>query len=120
MKKMIGWMLAAVVALSASAAYAACGSCPGDAKKAAKPACCVALEKLTLTADQKAKVAELQAECKKAGCPVEGQKKMAEGLKKILTDQQYQEWEKACAEAKKAGGCPSGKKAGGGCGAKTQ
>lgn len=119
MKKLLGWMLAAVVLTSASAAFAQCGAGAGGPKaKGGKPPCCVALEKLTLTDDQKAKVATLQEEFKKGGCPIEGRKKIAEGLKKILTDQQYQEWEKACADASKAGGCGAGAKpSAGGCGA---
>ena len=113
MKKIFGCMLVAVLVLSASAAFAQCGACPageGAKVKAAKPACCAALEKLTLTDDQKTKVAELQKECKAVGCSVESRKKMAGGLKGVLTDEQYQQWEKTCAELKKSGGCPMSKK----------
>ena len=118
MKKVFGWMLAAVLMISASAAFADCGTCGSDAKaKGGKPPCCMALEKLTLTADQKAKVTALQAECMKGGVSKEGCQKMCEGLKKILTNDQYQQWEKACSEAKKSGDCPAKT---GSCPVKTQ
>ena len=108
MNRILGWMLAAVVFISASAAFAQCGSCGAESKaKGAKPPCCAALEKLTLTDDQKTKVTALQAEWMKDGVSKEGCKKMGEGLKKILTDDQYQQWEKAFAEAKKGGACPA-------------
>lgn len=104
MKKLFGWMLAAVVLASASTLlFAQCGS--GSAPKSDKP-CCVALEKIKLTDEQKAKVAALQEECKGISCPVATQKKMAKELKSILTEKQYKQWEKACAEAQKANaGC---------------
>jgi len=116
MKKVFGWMLAAVVLVSASAAFAQCGAVGGDAKaKSAKPPCCVALEKIKLTDDQKPKVTVLQGECKGISCPIATKKKMSEALKGILTDQQYQQWEKTCAATAKGDGC--GAKTGS-CGAK--
>jgi hypothetical protein len=113
MKKVFGWILAAVVLTSASAVYAGCGSCGADAKKCDKP-CSVALDKLKLSDAQKAKVAALKDECKGISCPKATQAKMATSLKGILTEQQYQQWEKACASTKKADGCGTG----GGCGSK--
>jgi hypothetical protein len=103
MKRVIGWILAAVVLTSASAVFANCGTCGSGAK--AKPPCCVALEKVKLTDAQKTKVAALQTECKGISCPIATQKKMAEGLKGILNEKQYQQWEKACAAASKGDGC---------------
>jgi len=103
MKKVFGWILAAVVLASVSAVYAGCGSCPGDAKKSSKP-CCVALEKIKLSDTQKTKVAALQDECKGISCPIATQKKMAESLKGILNEKQYAQWEKACAATKASGG----------------
>jgi hypothetical protein len=104
MKKVFGWILAAVVLTSASAVYAGCGSCGGDAKKCDKP-CCVALEKIKLTDAQKTKVAALQDECKGISCPIATQKKMAASLKGILNEKQYAQWEKACAATSKGDGC---------------
>jgi len=101
MKKMLGLLLVAVFVVSASAAFAQCGACPAGTAKPGKPPYCVALEKLTLTDDQKAKVAGLQKECMANGCSPEARKKMAEGLKGVLTDEQYKQWEQACAAAMK-------------------
>ena len=115
MKKVFGWMLAAVVLTSASTVFANCGTCEGGAKAKSDKPCCVALEKVKLTDAQKTKVAALQDECKGISCPIATQKKMAESLKGILTDKQYQQWEKACAATAKGDGC--GAKTGN-CGAK--
>jgi len=111
MKKLFGWMLAAVVLISASAAFAAgCGSCPSD-KPAAKGACtkagsCGAFDKVNLTPEQKEKVAALEANCKGVKCPIECKKKMTDGMKNILTAEQFTQWQKACEDASQGGGCP--------------
>jgi len=113
MKKWFVCLFAAVMLAVATSGFAGCGSCSGDVPapkvKGDAMACAVSLEKLNLTADQKAKVAALQEECKDVKCPVACRAKMAEGLKGILTDEQFKQWEKACADAKKSGACPLSK-----------
>ncbi|MCX7886244.1 MAG: hypothetical protein N3B01_03165 [Verrucomicrobiae bacterium] len=103
MKTWFAWMVAVAVMVSAGPLFAQCGA----AKKAdADKPCCAALEKLELTEQQKAKVAALQEQCKTISCPVALEKKMAKELKQILSKEQYKQWQKACAEAKKANaGC---------------
>jgi len=110
MKRLFGWMIATAVLTSATAVFAGCGSCPSDTKAKSDKPCCVALQKVKLTDEQKAKVATLLEECKGISCPIATQKKMAKELKGILTDQQYQQWEKACAAAQKSSGCCSTQK----------
>jgi hypothetical protein len=109
MKKVIGMIVAAVVLITASAAYATgCGGCPSHAKAKSTKPCCVALENVKLTDAQQAKVAALQSECSGISCPVASQKKMAKDLKGVLDAKQYKQWEKACATARKTGAtCPS-------------
>lgn len=109
MKKILSLIIAAIVA-TGTVAWANCGACPGDKAKAEAPAKCAgtaALGKLNLTDEQKAKVADLQKECAKATSKAECRQKCAEGLKSILSDEQYKQWEAACQPAQ----CPmSGKK----------
>jgi hypothetical protein len=100
------------------AAWAHCGHCEGDKAKAggqapaqcpakgeAKCAGAAALAKLNLTDDQKAKIADLQKECAKATSKSECRQKCAEGLKGILTEEQFKAWEAACSTGAKAS-CP--------------
>lgn len=105
MKKAFGVMLAGVVLLGGVAAFAGDGCCAaGSATKATD---CFA--KLNLTAQQKAKVEALQAECKTNGCTATAYSKLAAGLKAILTPDQYTQWTAACEQAKGAtagGKCP--------------
>jgi hypothetical protein len=125
MKKLLT-MIAAVAVLGGVAAWAHGGNCPGDKAKAeAKPAASscaakcaakgeakaeaecpmsAALAKLTLTDEQKKQVESLKADCGKATSQSEARKMCAAGLEKILTAEQYKEWQAACdAGAKKCG-----------------
>ena len=86
----------ALVAFVGSTAYAGCGGCEAGAKKAKCGEAC--LKDMDLTADQKAAVKELMGECSKVGCDETSAKKMHEGLKKVLTEEQYQALKKQCKE----------------------
>lgn len=104
MKRLIVLAVATLVLTGLSASYAQCGgSCPlaGAAKAcpSACNACTVAMEKLDLTAEQKAKVAALKEECSKIGCPLTGRAKFCAGLKEILTPQQLAQVTAACKQA---------------------
>ncbi len=108
MKKVLAVLLTVAV-LSGVTAWANCGGCPGDEAKVKAPAKCdgtAALDKLKLTDEQKAKVADLQKSCAKATSKSECRKTCADGLKNILTAEQYKEWEAACQPAQ----CPMGGK----------
>ena len=105
MKRVFGVMLVSVLLLGTMSVFAGEGCCA--AGTSAKPADCFA--KLNLTADQKAKVDALQADCKTSACTMAAHEKLAAGLKTILTPEQYTQWTKACEQAKgaKSGGtCP--------------
>ena len=88
----VGLALAAFVG---SAAYAGCGNCEAGAKKKAK---CgdTCLEGIELTADQQASVKKLMATCSEIGCDETSKKKMMEGLKKILSEEQMEKLNANC------------------------
>ena len=108
MKKMIVAAVLTVFVAGGIAVFAHCGNCPGDKPAAAvapaKPAtCCAALK---LTDDQQAQVAKLKEQCGKATCTSECKATCDEGMKKILTADQYEQWKAMCAAKGKAGRCP--------------
>jgi len=93
----------------------------GDEAKAAKPdapkmACGMAqsscddlLAKLTLTDEQKQKIAVLKEECGKIGCPVTARAKCLKGLSGILTAEQFAQVK--AASGKSEGCCAAAKPA---------
>jgi hypothetical protein len=98
--------------------WAGCGGCDAHADKSAKveaKAKCAGsdcLAKLDLTDDQKAKIAEASKECAKATSKEECRKICATNYEKILTADQYKQWQAAMAEgASEKGGCPFSKAA---------
>lgn len=110
MKRQLAVILMGVI-VSSAAVYAHCGHCEGDKPKTeTKPAVscpgAAALEKLNLTDDQKAKIADLQKECAKATSKSECREKCSAGLEKILTADQLKEWKSACGAGAKS--CPMG------------
>ena len=111
MKNAIRILVASAVVLGTVAAWAGDGCCAGGG--AAKPNVnftanndCFA--KLGLTAEQRAKVTDLVADCKTSGCNVTAREKMTVGLKAILTADQFTQWTAACDQAKATAGakCP--------------
>ena len=111
MKRILGLMLAGVLLLGTTAAFAAegCGGGAADAPKAAKCSLCdAALSKMKLTDDQKTKIAALKEECQKVGCSIKGREKCLAGLKEILTAEQFAEVKAATEKAGK-GGCGAAK-----------
>lgn len=111
MKKMLGWILAVMV-LGTAVRVVAEEKAASEKKPAMeKKYCCESVfSKLNLTDEQKQKIAELQEGCKGGSCPVTRKQKMEEGLKKILTPEQFKQWQDACTETT-AKGCPAGGKA---------
>ena len=110
MKKILGTMLVGMVLLGAVAVFADGGCCAagGSAKVGTNFTAKNGVAKLNLTAEQRAKVTDLLAECKTSGCNVTAREKMTAGLKVILTPDQYTQWTAACDQAKaaKGGQCP--------------
>lgn len=102
MKRVFGVLLVSMLLLGAVSLFADAGCCAGGG--AATVANC--FTNLNLTADQKAKVAALQVDCK-SGCNMAAHEKLAAGLKAILTPEQYAQWTKDCEQAKGASKCPA-------------
>jgi len=128
MKKLL-ITLAAVALMGVTAqVQAGCGGCdnhPPKAEAAAVKAGCAASDcfaKMDLTEDQKTKIAEVRKQCAKAESKEECRKVCAANFEKILTADQFKQWQEAttgCGAAK--GGCPFSKAADqpaakGGCG----
>jgi Spy/CpxP family protein refolding chaperone len=87
-------VLALVVAGGmASAAWAHCGSCPGDKpagtsdKPQVRAACTNVMAQLNLTDEQKAKIAELRKGCPK-DCSAEQRAKCMQAIQAVLTPEQ--------------------------------
>ena len=113
MKRLFGLVLAGALLVGGASAFAQCGKCGAKGEAAIKGEAAAKGEiggcfaKLKLTDDQKAKIADLKADCAKGGCPVAAKSKMDEGLKSILTADQYKQWQVESAKMQKEGGCPA-------------
>lgn len=113
MNKLIAGMMVALVMLAAGVARAQCGCAakPEGAAAGAKMTCpCTAVQGITLTDEQKAKVDAMQAKCK-AGCPAGCCKACAKAMGEILTPEQQKQWKENLAAAKKGKGCCEAPKA---------
>jgi len=87
--------LLAVGMLMASSAFAGDKAC--CAKGAANAGvACVNLATLNLTADQKTKIEEWQAECMKAGCTKESRQTFLSRSKAILSAEQFAQLKAQC------------------------
>ncbi len=98
MKKfsLLAFLAAGLLAASTSFAgeKGCCASMSGE--KMAKGACLETFAKMDLTAEQKAKLETLAAECDKAGCTSESMAKMEAGAKDVLSAEQFDSWKSAC------------------------
>lgn len=83
-------------AISALADPAPC--CAGNASADGK-ANCMTFASLNVTADQKAKLENWQAECMKGGCTKETRAAFMKKAKAILTEEQYAELKSKCDKA---------------------
>lgn len=111
MNKVLGFVLAGVIAVGVTGAFAGGGCCAaGKAESSANSSCDASLAKLNLTDAQKAQVAELKKQCKSATSTSERIAKCNAGLEKILTAEQLAQWNSSC-QAPSKGGCPMAKKA---------
>jgi outer membrane PBP1 activator LpoA protein len=115
MTRLVALIVAAVVAVGVQTSFANCGKCPGDKAKSEAKGYCSSMDKLNLSAEQKAKVDALVAECQKGKCDKASKEKMQAGMKEILTADQYKQWDAqckaACEKPAKAAGCCPAKKA---------
>lgn len=116
MKRILSLLVAGVVLMGGSMAFAGgacCASKDGakDAKTDKSVGCSgETLSKLNLTDEQKKKVEALKAECTKdGGCSEGNHAKFMKGLKEILTADQLAQCKAACEKDGKSG-CPMMKK----------
>jgi len=87
--------LLAVGMLMASSAFAGDKACCSKGAANASVAC-VNLATLNLTADQKTKIEEWQAECMKAGCTKESRQTFLSRSKAILSAEQFAQLKAQC------------------------
>ena len=114
MRMLIMGLIASVV-LSGSTVMAGSGCCSMSKKDSpactapGKAGCSDIWKDMNLTDEQKAKLAEVQAECEKTGYSEDSQKKCMKVMEEVLTPEQL---EKCKAECTKKGmtGCPMMKK----------
>ncbi len=103
----IAVLVAGLVAVSGSA-FAGAKCCASKGKdKAAVSACSKATAGLDLTAEQKAKIAEIEATCKASECSKESSSKAMSEIRDVLTAEQQVKFDAACEDlsSKKGGGC---------------
>ncbi len=110
MSKILGLAVAAVIVVSSVSVYAGSACCAaGKAKEQAKATSCSdQLAKLNLTDSQKQQVGSLEKACAKATSRSECHDIMSKGLSKILTPEQYKDWNAMCDKAG-ASGCTAAK-----------
>ena len=105
MKTITALTLTALLTLGAISARAD-GCCAGGKKvSATASATCTVQDpfaKLNLTADQKAKIDALHAECKAGKCTEAAAAKYKAGIKSILTEEQFKQYSAECPHAKSA------------------
>lgn len=108
----VAWMMCGVAAVvllagSALAGSACCASKKGEGK-AAMSACAKATSGLELSAEQQAKIAEIETACQAAGSTEESCQKAKADIRALLTDDQKTKfdaaWEKM-SESKSDGSC---------------
>lgn len=92
MDKLILYIVMAGLATSVSA-WAGGACCPGAAKAKSNQAkqemaCTAGLKGIELTAEQQARIAEIEAECKAAGCSETSCARSMEKIREVLTDEQ--------------------------------
>ncbi len=71
--------------------------CAKTASNDMKAGCSATFAKLDLTADQRAKMEKLAAECDKGGCKKETMAKMEKGAEGVLSPAQFAAWKQECA-----------------------
>jgi hypothetical protein len=104
-------MIVAVLAVLAMAgqAWAGGGCCPSkSAKKEAgwdKASCTSALSGIELTAEQEAKIAKIEADCKASGMTVDACSKSMSAIRDVLSDDQKVAFDAASSKSSKKGGC---------------
>lgn len=97
--------IAAVAIAAATASFAGGACCPAGGKaKAEKSACTQALSGIELSAEQQAKIAEIEAACKAEGMTADACSKSMKEIRAVLTDDQRAQFDAKC-EAKGKKSC---------------
>ena len=113
MKRLLAFAVAAAVLVGTAAVYAGGSGCCKAGKTSASSggSCSEMFSKLNLTDAQKAKVAALKDECKRATSTSEAHATFSAGLEKILTPEQLAQFKAQCdaSKAKAGGECPYAK-----------
>lgn len=106
MTKLKGFAVLTAGLLVMSSAYAGEKSCCAAQGANGKMHCPESHAKLNLSADQKAKLEKLEAQCHKAGCTKESMAKFMKSAEGILSKEQFATLKAECAKA-----CAKGTKA---------
>ena len=109
MKRLLAFVVAAVVGLSTVSAFAGDGCCmSGKAKSTPDASCGDMFSKLNLTDAQKVQMDALKDSTKRAASTSESHAMFNAGLEKILTPEQMTQFKAQCdaAKAKAGGQCP--------------
>ena len=103
MLKLKAFAVVAVAAFAATSAFAGDkGHCAGMTASNDGKMSCASYANLKLTAEQKAKMDALSAECHKGGMTEATMAKMDKEAKSILTKEQYVSWKSAHKDEKKS------------------
>src|SRR3954453_21231573 len=94
--KRTAFALLATSLLAASSVFADDACCAGMASNDMKGKCSATFASLNLSADQKAKMEKLAAECDKGGCNEQTMAKMEKGARKVLNKEQFAQWKATC------------------------
>lgn len=108
MKRTIGLVVAVVVVAGVAAVYAGGDDCcaAGKAQSAAGCTRGSMFGDLKLSAEQQTKLDALVKECQDAKGSAAAHEKFMDGVKSILTAEQYTQWTAACEKMPKSGTCP--------------
>lgn len=90
----------AIIALGMFISLSAFGGekecCAHMTRNEVKGACAATFAKLDLTADQRASMEKLAADCEKGGCNKETMAKMEKAAQGVLSKEQFAAWKAAC------------------------
>jgi hypothetical protein len=111
MKRVLGIVVAVAVLAGVAAVYAGDAGCcaAGKAKSASagcSSACSKMLSKLNLTPDQQSRIAVLNQQLRTATSKSERIAMFTQGMQRILTPEQFEQWKSSCDMAVKNGTCP--------------
>lgn len=109
MKKVVMFAFVLGALAMAGQVWAGGSCCPMGGKKAQEASCSkscsAALSGIDLTAEQRDKVAAIEAECKAQGSSKEACKASMSKIRDVLTAEQQAAFDAACSKTESKGGC---------------